>query len=1156
MSSLKLLSAFCFAIAIIGNAQDVLTYEAEEVSTPEDAWAADINPKDKWNLWSKDTDAHKKWSGGKVLQSPKVLKDRLTPEAGAPVLHVVINEVPNGTWQVSIKHGRALAASLDGKQWRDLSKTGGQLGTLEIRNGRFECWVDDRFALKANPGFSYFDTISLSTPVPEKLGVVNGEFEFGKSWKNSGWGWWSREGDGKADYGEVELNEKEGPSGRCVHIEHPAGRDWALTNRGRLDVKPGEVFLVSAWMKCTDTEQAGVSVVALSGGQTLKWSIGSDGLTGTHEWKKISAKLYVPEDCDQIYVRARGSGKTNAWIDRVTLERGKPDPPRKPKPKVEGWAERRVEERLDRGLVATRHKEGVYLSWRLLPSDPPDVSFRLSCLREGGKQELLTREPVHSTDYLHQTAPQSIPVGYRVQTIVKEQEQKSLTPNADEWVGLRQLEAERSYISIPLQGDYTFQKAGIADLNGDGRYDFVIKQPNSNIDPYRFYWYPSPESYTLEAYLHDGTFLWKRKLGWSIERGIWYSPYVVFDFDGDGKAEVAVKTGEGDPRNEDGRVLKGAEYLSILDGMTGKEMARVPWPSRKGFKGSYAYNLASRNQLGIAYLDGKTPCIMIGRGTYTLMKLEAWQFHEGKLEQLWNWNSEEEPGGRYRGQGAHFMHCADVDEDGRDEVILGSCVIDDNGDGLWSTGMGHPDHCYLGDIDPSRPGLEIYYGMETRQLRNGTCLVEARTGKVIWGLKERTYHVHSTGLCADLDPLTPGVECYSGEKEMPKEKPKRWLHSAAGELLENELSWDRGLSPRAAYWDGDHQREILFRNSISNYHGEKYTTKIEGRQIAWADILGDWREEIITTVPGELRIYTTTIPANDRRVTLMKDHIYRKDVAHLAMGYPQVPMTSFVIASQANIAAIQIRLEKRQLKPGESTTFRVVVVSPQTAEPSQRNQEQGNRPGPVSIRIEGLAARAESQSSQLHHEGHRFEQSFKLTMLQNSQPFSPLSGKLTATCDDAGEKRKASVTIELEDTPIEGLKLEAESFTAQGGGEVKIREDKIGHSGKSLSHWDDKGHWLEWKYRIPESGNYVLGLRYATPYSTKRSVELIGRKYDVEFPATDGFSSTTNDWRHIRLMSKDGKPRVLKLKEGDTTIKMTNLDGQGTNLDYLVLMKQ
>ncbi|MDP6507247.1 MAG: FG-GAP-like repeat-containing protein, partial [Planctomycetota bacterium] len=338
----------------------------------------------------------------------------------------------------------------------------------------------------------------------------------------------------------------------------------------------------------------------------------------------------------------------------------------------------------------------------------------------------------------------------------KEHKQKSLTPNAEEWVGLRQLEAKQSFISIPLQGDYTFQKAGIADLNGDGRYDFVIKQPNSNIDPYRFYWHPSPESYTLEAYLHDGTFLWKRKLGWSIERGIWYSPYVVFDFDGDGKAEVAVKTGEGDPRNEDGRVLKGAEYLSILDGMTGKEMARVPWPSRKGFKGSYAYNLASRNQLGIAYLDGKTPCIMVGRGTYTLMKLEAWQFHAGKLEQLWNWNSDEEPGGRYRGQGAHFMHCADVDEDGRDEVILGSCVIDDNGDGLWSTGMGHPDHCYLGDIDPSRPGLEIYYGMETRQLRNGTCLVEARTGKVIWGLKERTYHVHSTGLCADLDPLTPG----------------------------------------------------------------------------------------------------------------------------------------------------------------------------------------------------------------------------------------------------------------------------------------------------------------------------------------------------------------------------------------------------------------
>ena len=139
----------------------------------------------------------------------------------------------------------------------------------------------------------------------------------------------------------------------------------------------------------------------------------------------------------------------------------------------------------------------------------------------------------------------------------------------------------RAYLSIKLDGTHTFQKVGIADLDGDGLLDFVIKQPNTNVDPYEKYWKRSTNTYKLEAYRSDGTFLWRYDLGWAIECGIWYSPYVVFDFDGDGRAEVAVKTGEGDPRDPDGRVTSGPEYLSILDGRTGKERTRVEWPSRR-----------------------------------------------------------------------------------------------------------------------------------------------------------------------------------------------------------------------------------------------------------------------------------------------------------------------------------------------------------------------------------------------------------------------------------------------------------------------------------------------------------------------------------------------------------------------------------------------
>jgi rhamnogalacturonan endolyase len=163
-------------------------------------------------------------------------------------------------------------------------------------------------------------------------------------------------------------------------------------------------------------------------------------------------------------------------------------------------------------------------------------------------------------------------------------------------------------------------------------------------------------------------------------------------------------------------------------------------------------------------------------------------------------------------------------------------------------------------------------------------MVDARTGTILWGLDEPTVHIHSSGLCADIDPAQPGVESYGGERDSPE---KRWRFSAQGTLLGTEDLG--GLAPRAAYWDGDLQRELLVRGRLRDFDGGEHPTRIEGTVVAIADILGDWREEIITSVPGELRIYTTTIPAADRRVGLMQDPIYRLDVAGAAQGYFQVP---------------------------------------------------------------------------------------------------------------------------------------------------------------------------------------------------------------------------------------------------------------------------
>jgi len=552
-----------------------------------------------------------------------------------------------------------------------------------------------------------------------------------------------------------------------------------------------------------------------------------------------------------------------------------------------------MRESLDRGLVARPVEGGkVYLGWRLLKSDPRDVAFNVYRRAAGGEVVKVNQEPVRrTTDFVDDTAVGGTAHAWFVRPVVDGKEgpasQEALATPGGEAI---------PYLSIKLDGDHTFQKVGIADLNGDGRYDFVVKQPNANIDPYVRYWKPSPDTYKLEAYLSDGTFLWRHDLGWSIERGIWYSPYVVYDLDGDGVAEVAVKTGEGDPRDPDGRVRTGPEYLTILNGLTGKAVARVDWPSREGFDGERGYNYASRNQLSVAYLDGHTPSLIVNRGTYNVIKLVAYRLTGGRLHQQWRWDNTDEPK-TFWGQGAHWMHAADVDDDGRDEIVLGSAVVDDDGKALWSTGLGHPDHCYVGDIDPARPGLEIYYGMERRQQeRNGMCLVDAATGKILWGHEGYTRHVHGQGLCSDIDARYPGAECYSADTDSQKKFAWARLRTCKGQVISDENLG--GFSPRVVYWDADPQRELLRSGRISDYGGSEMPPRVEGSLAAVADILGDWREEIITSVPGELRIYTTTIPAADRHTCLMQDPLYRMDVVVAAMGYFQVPMTSYDLATR------------------------------------------------------------------------------------------------------------------------------------------------------------------------------------------------------------------------------------------------------------------
>jgi rhamnogalacturonan endolyase len=537
-------------------------------------------------------------------------------------------------------------------------------------------------------------------------------------------------------------------------------------------------------------------------------------------------------------------------------------------------------ENLDRGLVAVEREDGsVFLSWRLLETDPENMAFRIiripSVPNSRFSYELLTGDnPYRSTHFVDNSPKLGLGVKtceYWLYRHTDEIGLKSWEPLGVVFVKLT--DKARPYISIPLKGDYDFQKVGIADLDGDGAYEYIIKQPNFNTDPYQHpgYWKRSTTTYKLEAYRLDGTRMWRYDMGWSIEAGIWYSPWIVYDVDCDGKAEVYCKAGVGDPRDEKGLVQSGPEYLVKIDGETGKIIAKTEWLSRDGFSD---YNRYCRNFLTVAYLNGKTPSLIMQRGTYNLIKIQAL---DKNFNRIWYWQAPQEKK-NYRGQGSHGLISADVDGDGRDELVIGAAVIDDNGKGLWTLEMGHPDICYTADIDPANPGLEVFYGFETRQKTDGMCVVDAKTGRKLWTHKKPSRHLHGQGMAGDILAEYDGMEVYSGERDYKE----RWLYSANGKLI--EFKEKGSLTPRPVWWDSDPQKEVVLSGAIRNWGGEAIQP-VKGRIIAVVDCLGDHREEVITSLKGELRIYTTSIPDSSRRFCLMQDRQYRLGIVAQTMGY-------------------------------------------------------------------------------------------------------------------------------------------------------------------------------------------------------------------------------------------------------------------------------
>ncbi|OYD07157.1 rhamnogalacturonan lyase [Paludifilum halophilum] len=579
-------------------------------------------------------------------------------------------------------------------------------------------------------------------------------------------------------------------------------------------------------------------------------------------------------------------------------------------------------EDLDRSPVAVKVDEGVFVSWRLLGTDHPSTSFNL--YRDGKK---VNDSPIRSsTNYLDRkgTADST----YEVRAVVKGKEQpKSETVSV--W--------NKNVLSLPLQkpadgknpdgSTYTYRAndASVGDLDGDGQYEIILKWDPSNSKD------NSQSGITgevfLDAYELDGTHLWRMGLGKNIRAGAHYTQFMVYDLNGDGKAEVALKTADGttdgtgkvigdpdaDYRNEEGRILSGPEYLTVFDGETGKELVTKPFSPERGNIcdwGDCYGNRGDRFLAGIAYLDGKRPSLIMARGYYEKTMLTAYNYRDGQLTRLWTFDSDDSGHEDYAGQGNHQLSIADVDSDGKDEIVYGAMAVDHNGKGLYTTGLGHGDAMHVSDLDPGRPGMEVFQVHEEAPNEAGIEFRDAETGELIWGVP--TDYDVGRGLSADIDPRHPGAESWAVDGAW--NSSSGGLYTAKGEKISTKIP----PANFAIWWDGDLTRELLDHDwdeekgvgKIAKWDYEKNQTVdlftaegtysnngTKGNPSLQADILGDWREEAVwrSEDSTELRIYTTTSVTDHRIYTLMHDPVYRLGVAWQNVAYNQPPHTGFYL---------------------------------------------------------------------------------------------------------------------------------------------------------------------------------------------------------------------------------------------------------------------
>lgn len=567
-----------------------------------------------------------------------------------------------------------------------------------------------------------------------------------------------------------------------------------------------------------------------------------------------------------------------------------------------------IAEYLDRGITAVNTGNGMLVSWRFLANDSDSTEFQLF----RGDELIYTSSAGKATCYLDKGGSAS--AKYRVDTLSGGKKVSSDTCT---------MISNNSYFDIPLDiprggttasGEnysYSANDCSVGDVDGDGVYEIFLKWDPSNAKD------NSQAGITgnvlIDCYRLNGEKLWRIDLGQNIRAGAHYTQFLVADFDGDGKCEMTCKTADGTRdaagtvigdgsrawRNSDGYILDGPEYYSLFDGATGTLLDTVEYAFPRGTVSQWGDKYGNRVDrfLGtVAYLDGVHPSAVSIRGYYTRMTAVAYDVVNKKLVKRWTYDSGwNQQAGTGWGNGNHNCMPADVDGDGKDEVLCGAFTLDDNGKALWCTNKLHGDAMHVSDFDPSRPGQELWVCHEASPY--GVSLIDAKTGQIIW--HEDRDKDTGRACAANVFAGNPGGEFWGSRSTKVVNSKGQQVNMSCPAM--NFLIW----------WDGDLERELLDGNTITKVNrsggidtlftangcdscnGTKATPNLS------ADIFGDWREELIlhTSDSKVLRIFCTPYETDTRLTTLMHDMQYRMQVASEQNCYNQPPHPSFYLGS-------------------------------------------------------------------------------------------------------------------------------------------------------------------------------------------------------------------------------------------------------------------